>query len=83
MKVTNKERMSQLSSSIEALVSAIERNVDCSVGISRVSSTTVGDAILLIKDICKTIGGDGEDAKYYYCDLDIGFTEDTFPVEHK
>lgn len=86
MKVTNTERMTQLGSSIKILASVMHDKLDESVldtKISKVNNTTVSDALNYIIAMCDTICGQGREAKYYYADIDLPYTEDTFPVEHR
>ena len=86
MKITNTERMTQLGSSISALADAIRGNLCEDVlntKLSRVSNITINDALVYIAQMSNTICGQGREAKYYYADIELPYTEDTFPVEHR
>lgn len=86
MKVTNTERMTQLGSAINTLVSIINDKLDTTIlntKLGKVSDMTVGDALNNIMSMCKTVCGQGIEAKYYYADIDLPYTNDTFPVEHR
>ena len=86
MKVTNTERMTQLGSSISTLADAIQAKLSEDVlntKLSRVSNMTISDALVYIAQMADTVCGQGREAKYYYADIDLPYTEDTFPVEHK
>jgi hypothetical protein len=86
MKVTNTERMSQLGSSIKTLASVMNNKFDNKVldmKLSNVKDMTVSDALNCIMMMCDTICGQGREAKYYYADIELPYTEDTFPVEHR
>lgn len=86
MKVTNTERMTQLGGSIKTLAKVLSRVLDDTVlntNISKVRSMTVADALNSIIDMSDTICGDGDEAKYYYADIELPYTDDTFPVEHR
>ena len=86
MKVTNTERMTQLGSSIGTLARVINDNLDANVlgtRISKVSNMTVADALNRIIAMSNTVCGQTDEAKYYYADIDLPYTEDTFPVEHR
>lgn len=82
MKVTNTERMSQLASSIDAAATVILRSLSDEVlnkQVSRIKDTTIKNMLDSIKGCCNKI----TDADpHYFADLDIGYTEDNFPVEH-
>ena len=84
MKVTNSERMNQLASSIDVAATVILRNLSdnpeiLNKRVSRIKDTTIEDLLNLIKDSCKLIANTDP---HYFADLDIGYTEDNFPVEH-
>lgn len=86
MKVTNAERMTQLGSSIGTLADAIQRNLGEDVlntKLSRVSNMTINDALVYIARMSDIVCGQGREAKYYYADIELPYTEDTFPVEHR
>lgn len=86
MKVTNTERMSQLGSSIRTLADVINDNLDATAlgtKISKVSSMTIADALNRIVAMSNIVCGQGDEAKYYYADIELPYTEDTFPVEHR
>lgn len=85
MRVTNTERMAQLSSAIDACRSVLYMHLKDRLDerVSPIHDTTVGDLLTRIGQLCLTIGGAAEDSKYYYADLDLGYTEDTFPVERR
>ena len=85
MRVTNTERMAQLSSAIDACrsVLAIHLKDRLDERVSPIHDTTVGDLLTRIGQMCLTISGATEDSKYYYADLDIGYTEDDFPTENR
>lgn len=86
MKVTNTERMTQLGSSIKTLASVLSEKLDdttLNAKISKVSGMTVSDALDRIMLISDTICGKGDEAKYYYADIELPYTEDSFPVEHR
>jgi hypothetical protein len=86
MKVTNSERMSQIGSSIKTLASVISGKLDSTVlgtKISKVSDMTIADALNHIMTMSDTVCCQNDDAKYYYADIDLPYTEDTFPVEHR
>ena len=86
MKVTNTERMSQLGSSIGTLASVIYDNLDATTldtKISKVSNMTIADALKRISVLSNIVCGQADEAKYYYADIELPYTEDTFPVEHR
>lgn len=86
MKVTNSERMGQLGSSIQALARVMNSQLDDKIlatNISRINNITISDALDKIIAMCDTICGQSDEAKYYYADIELPYTEDTFPVEHK
>lgn len=90
MKITNKERMSQLGSAITSNVSVLstilQRNHPDILGEKPFRTNpnkTIDNLLKDILSITETICGEGEEAKYYYADLNLGYTEDTFPVEHR
>lgn len=86
MKVTNAERMTQLGSSIKTLANVMNRKFDDKVldmKLSNVKDMTVSDALNCIMMMCDTICGQGSEAKYYYADIELPYTENTFPVEHR
>ena len=86
MKVTNTERMTQIASSIKTLASVISEKLDTTTlnaKISKVSGMTVSDALNRIMLMSDTVCGQGDEAKYYYADIELPYTEDTFPVEHR
>lgn len=86
MKVTNTERMSQLGSSIRTLASVINDKLDATTlgtKISKVSDMTIADALNSIIAMSNIVCGQGDEAKYYYADIELPYTENTFPVEHR
>lgn len=86
MKVTNTERMTQLGSSIRTLASVINYNLDATAlatKISKVSDMTIADALNHIITMSNIVCGQTDEAKYYYADIELPYTEDTFPVEHR
>lgn len=86
MKVTNTERMTQLGSSISTLADVIQGKLSEDVlntKLSRVSNMTIGEALVCIAQMADTVCGQGREAKYYYADIDLPYTEDTFPVERR
>ena len=86
MKVTNTERMTQLGSSIRTLASAINDNLDATAlgtKISKVSNMNIADALNRIITMSNIVCGQTDEAKYYYADIELHYTEDTFPVEHR
>lgn len=86
MKVTNTERMTQLGSSISTLADTILAKLGEDVlntKLSRVSNMTISDALVYIAKMGDTVCGQGREAKYYYADIDLPYTEDTFPVERR
>ena len=86
MKVTNIERMTQLGSSIGTLASVINNNLDSTAlgtKISKLSDMTVADALNRIIILSNIVCGQADEARYYYADIELPYTEDTFPVEHR
>ena len=86
MKVTNVERMAQLGSSIKILASVINDNLDAAAlgtKLSKVSNMTVVDALNRIIVLSDIVCGQADEARYYYADIELPYTEDTFPVEHR
>ena len=91
MKVTNTERMKQLACSIQAGLRAIEHAIDSQNSaildsqpwIRIGKTTTIRELIDSMEQTCLTIGGDSEDSKYYYADIELPYTQDSFPVEHR
>lgn len=82
MKVTNTERMNQLASSIDAATYVILNNLSDDVlnkRVSRIKDVTIKDMINNIRSCCELIANADP---HYFADLDIGYTEDNFPVEH-
>lgn len=51
--------------------------------VSRISDKTVADLLNNISQLSLTISGNTDDAKYYYADIDLPYSQDTFPVEHR
>lgn len=84
MKVTNTERMNQLASSIDVAATVILRNLSdnpeiLNKRVSLIKDATIEYMLNHIKDCCKLI----TDADpHYFADLDIGYTENNFPVKH-
>lgn len=82
MLVTTRERMRQLSSSIDAMVNVIKHDLSdeaINKEYGKMRKHTIAEMLNKIHDTCVLIGsGD----PYYYADLEIGFDEDSFPVKH-
>ena len=80
MLITTKERIVQPLSAIDALASVLLHALNKDVlntTIGHVSPTTVQELLGKIRDITRTVATGDE---HYFADLDIGYTEDTFPV---
>ena len=90
MKITNTERMRQITSSMKSLIFVISKAIEeqnpelldsapCRIR----PNYTISNMLCDLVEMCTTAGGDGPDAKYYYADIEIGYTENSFPVEHR
>lgn len=86
MLITNRERMIQLSSALNSSITILKNAMSdrklLDVPVASCTNITIGELLDRMSEMTHTIGGSSKDAPKYWADVDLPYTEDTFPVEH-